>query len=80
MAKANAIIQVKMQSFVWSKVHLTQSGIILIGSLFFVFLAFKRYHMVNSSTIQYLLLVFGLSFAKHCQSAQRQSELLQSQT
>ena len=31
-----------------------------IGCLFFIFLAFKPYLMVNSSTAQYLLWVFGL--------------------
>ena len=35
-------------------------ALFLIGCLFFIFLAFKSYHMVNSSTTQYLLWVVGL--------------------
>ena len=65
-SKWNAIIQAKTQSFV---VEATPHPIwyyltlFLIGCLFFISLAFKPYHMVNSLTAQYLLWVFWFAFA-----------------
>ena len=79
MARANAIIQVKTQfCLVEGTLYLAWYYLVLflIGSLFFVFIAFKRYHMVNSSTFQYLLGVFGLILLIKG-PVQRQFELLQ---
>ena len=54
-------------------------ALFLIDSFFFIFLAFKPYHMVNSLTFQSLLGVFGLSLPIKG-PLQRQFELLQNQT
>ena len=60
LARVNAFIQV-LCSRRCTCPSLVLFGIIFDKIYFLVFLAFKPYHMINSSTFQYLLGVFGLS-------------------